>query len=77
MGNATVVMSLGGDYDTTRAVLLESAIERIEGVESVVFNYTNNKLTVKFGPDQATLKEIQGLVARERKHHVRTAAREE
>jgi allophanate hydrolase subunit 1 len=68
MGSATIVMAFGGDYDTTRAVELRATIRRIEGVGFVDFNYTNNKLTVKFDSDEVNLSELQAIVARERKH---------
>ena len=70
MGNGTTVMSLGSEYDAARAVALEAAVERVKGVDHVEFNYTNNKLTVRFSPDRTNLKEILEVVAREKKHHV-------
>jgi hypothetical protein len=75
MGSATTVMALGGDYDTTRAVDLRAMIGRIEGVDFADFNYTNNKLTVKFDPDQVNLSELQVIVVRERKHLARSVER--
>ena len=71
MGNATTVISLGSDYDAARAVALEAAISRIDGVESVVFNYTNNKVTVRFDSDRVGLGELKAAVTREKKHRSR------
>ena len=72
MGNATTVMSLGGDYDATRAVTLETRVARTDGVDSVGFNYANNKLTVKFDSDRVSLAELEAIVIRERKHRARS-----
>ena len=72
MGNGTTVISLGSDYDAARALALEAAIARIDGVESVEFNYTNNKVTVRFDPDQVNQEELKGLVMRERKRRARS-----
>jgi copper chaperone CopZ len=69
MGNATTVMSLGSDYDATRAVVLEAAISKIDGIESVEFNYTSNKVTVKFDSGRVSLGELKAIVMREKKHH--------
>lgn len=71
MGNATTVMSLGSDYEAARAVVLEAQVARTDRVDSVVFNYTNNKLTVKFDPDMVNLRELKAMVMREKKHHSR------
>jgi len=71
MGNATTVISLGGDYDATRAVALKTRVARTDGVDSVEFNYANNKLTVKFDSDRVGLAELEGIVMRERKHRAR------
>ena len=68
MGNATMVMSLGGDYDATRAVALETRVAKTDGVDSVDFNYANNKLTVKFDSGRVSLTELEVIVMRERKH---------
>jgi len=75
MGSGTTVMSLGSEYDAARAVALEAAVERVRGVDHVEFNYTNNKVTVRFDPDKTNLKEIMDLVTRERKRHIRSLAR--
>ena len=72
MGNATTVMSLGGDYDATRAVALETRVARTDGVDSVDFNYFNNKLTVKFDSGRVSLAELEVIVMRERKHRTRS-----
>ena len=69
MGNGTTVMSLGSEYDASRAVALKAAVEGVEGVDHAEFNYTNNKITVKFDPDSTDLKELTDLVAREKKRH--------
>jgi copper chaperone CopZ len=72
MGNATAVISLGSDYDATRAVALETQVARTDGVDSVEFNYTNNKLTVKFVSDRVSLAELKAVVIREKKHSSRS-----
>jgi allophanate hydrolase subunit 1 len=72
MGEATAVMSLGGDYDASRAVALRTRIARIPGVDLVEFNYTNNKVTVRFNPDQVNPVELKDLVTRDRKHRARS-----
>ena len=71
MGNATTVISLGSDYDAARAIDLRALIAGMEGVDFVDFNYTNNKLAVRFDPDRASLKELEDLVMREKKHRAR------
>jgi len=75
MGEATTVMSLGGDYDATRAVTLRARIARIAGVNHVEFNYTNNRVTVQFDPDLMGPEELEGLVMREKKHHFRSVTK--
>ena len=75
MNNGTTVVSLGSEYDASRAVALKAAVERLKGVDHVDFNYTNNRLTVRFDPDRANLKEIMDLVAREKRHRVRSLGR--
>jgi hypothetical protein len=75
MNGATAVMALGSDYDATRAVGLRARMVRIDGVDFVDFNYTNNKITVKFDPDLVSLRELEGVVVRERKHHARFVKR--
>ena len=72
MGNATTVISLGGDYDATRAVALETRVAGTDGVDSADFNYANNKLTVKFDSDRVSLRELEAIVMRERKHRARS-----
>ena len=67
MGNGTTVISLGSDYDTPRAVALEAALSRVDGVDHVEFNYTNNRIIVRFDPDRTSLKELVELVAREKR----------
>ena len=74
MGNGTTVMSLGGEYDAARAVAFEASVERVKGVDHVEFNYTNNKVTVRFNPDRTNLKEIMDLVDREKRHRVHSLA---
>ena len=69
MGSGTTVMSLGSEYDASRAGALKAAVERVDGVDHVDFNYTNNKVTVRFDPDRTDLKELTDLVAREKKRH--------
>jgi copper chaperone CopZ len=68
MGNATTVISLGSDYDAARAATLRTQVARTDGVDSVEFNYANNKLTVKFDSDRVSLAELEVIVMRERKH---------
>jgi len=76
MGNGTTVISLGSEYDAARAVALEAALARVDGVDHVEFNYTNNKVTVGFDPDRTNLKEIKDLVTREKKRQTRSLARQ-
>ena len=45
---------------------------RTDGVDSVEFNYTNNKLTVKFDSDWVSLAELKAIVMREKKHRARS-----
>jgi len=71
VGNATTVISLGGDYDATRAAAFETRVARTDGVDSAEFNYANNKLTVKFDSDRVGLAELEAIVMRERKHRAR------
>ncbi len=70
MGNAVVVMSLGSEYDVTRAAGMRARVAKIDGVDFVDFNYTNNKLTVKFNPDRASPSELKAMATREKKHRV-------
>lgn len=70
MESGTTVISLGSEYDATRAAALKGAIAGIDGVASVEFNYTTNKVAVRFDPDRTILKEITDLVAREKKRHI-------
>ena len=74
MGNATKVMSLGGDYDTTRAVGLKARMAKTKGVARVDFNYTNNKVTVEFDSEGASPKELEAMVSREKKHRAHSIA---
>jgi copper chaperone CopZ len=75
MGNGTTVISLGGEYDAARAVALEAAVARVDGVGHVEFNYTNNKVTVRFDTERTNLNEIKDLVTREKKSYTRSLAR--
>jgi hypothetical protein len=70
MGSAVVVMSLGPEYDVTRAARMRARLAKIDGVDFVDFNYTNNKLTVKFNPDRARPSELKAMAAREKTHRV-------
>ena len=72
MGNATAVISLGGDYDAARAAALRTQVARTGGVDSVEFNYTNNRLTVKFDSNRVSLAELKAIVILEKKHHARS-----
>jgi hypothetical protein len=45
----------------------------IDGVTDVEFNYTTNKIAVRFDPDRTNLKELTHLVVREKKRHPRSA----
>ena len=76
MGNGTTVMSLGSEYDAARAAALEAALARVDGVDHVEFNYTNNRVTIAFDPDRTSLKEIEDLVTREKKHHTHSLVRQ-
>jgi allophanate hydrolase subunit 1 len=68
MGNATVIIALGPDYDATRAAGIKSRLATKDGVNFVDFNYTNNKLTVKFDPDRASFDELKAIFEQEKKH---------
>jgi len=72
MGNATTVMSLGGDYDAARAAALRTQVARTDGVDSVEFNYTNNKLTVEFDSDRVSLAELKAIAMREKRTFARS-----
>jgi len=74
MGIGTTVISLGGEYDAAMAVALEAAVARVGGVDHVEFNYTNNKVTVRFDPDRTDLKEIKDLVVREKERQTSSRA---
>jgi len=71
--SGTTVISLGSEYDATRAAALKAAIVEIDGVTDVEFNYTTNKIAVRFDPDRTNLKELTHLVVREKKRHPRSA----
>jgi hypothetical protein len=68
MGNAMVVITLGTEYDATRASGIKLQLGRIDGVRFVDFNYTNNKLIVRFDPDRASLSELKAIFEQEKKH---------
>ena len=68
MGTATMVMGLGGDYEVTRAVALRTRIAGIAGVNFVEFNYTTNRVTVRYDPGQLSQKELENIVTREKGH---------
>ena len=74
MGTATMVMGLGGDYEATRAVALRTRIAGIAGVDFVEFNYTTNRVTVRFDPDQLSQKELENMVTREKGHRTRSVS---
>jgi len=74
MGTATMVMGLGGDYEVTRAVGLRTRIAGIAGVNFVEFNYTTNRVTVRFDPDQLSQKELENMVTREKGHRTRSVS---
>ena len=69
MGTAMTVTALRDDYDARGAVELKTAIARVDGVESVDFNYTNNKLIVKFDSDRVSLLELKKIITRQEKRH--------
>jgi allophanate hydrolase subunit 1 len=71
MGTATMVMGLGGDYEVTRAVGLRTRIAGIAGVNFVEFNYTTNRLTVRYDPDRLNQKELEEIVTMEKGHRTR------
>lgn len=75
MGSATMVTALGSDYDAARATGLKALVARIDGVDFVDFNYTTNKLTVKFDSDRLSLRELESVVMREKQHHARSVMR--
>jgi allophanate hydrolase subunit 1 len=75
MGTATMVMGLGGDYEATRAVALRTRIARIAGVNFVEFNYTSNRVTVRYDPDQLSQKELENIVTREKRHQARSVTK--
>ena len=68
MGSAMMVITLGNDYDATRAASIKARLVRIDGVGFVDFNYINNKLKVNFDPDRVSLSELEAMVMREKKH---------
>ena len=68
MGDATAVMTLGNDYDVSRAVGLMARIAKINGVQFVDFNYTTNKIIVDFDPGRVGLQKLKEMVTRERAH---------
>ena len=71
MATATMVMGLGGDYDSTKAGALYAVLSDLDGVEYVEFNYTNNKVTVSFDPDRVSLKELESIIIQEKNHRDR------
>jgi hypothetical protein len=73
MAEAIAVMSLGGDYDASRALAFRARMARIAGVNLVEFNYTNNRVTVRFDPDQVGPRELGEFVLREKKHSARSS----
>ena len=75
MGTATMVMGLGGDYEVTRAVGLRTRIAGIAGVNFVEFNYTTNRLTVRYDPDRLNQKELENIVTREKGHRTRSVTK--
>ena len=75
MGAAMMVKALGSDYDATRATALRTRIARITGVDLVEFNYTNNRVTVRYDPDQLSQKELEDLVTREKRHRARSVTK--
>ena len=75
MGKARMVITLGSDYDTTKAAGLKARIAKIKGVGFVDFNYTNNKATMEFDPDRASSVELEAIVKQENKHCARSVAK--
>jgi copper chaperone CopZ len=73
MEKATAVMTLGSDYDASRAVGLTAKIAKLDGVQFVDFNYMTNKVTVNFDPARVSLKDLKDIVTRERGHHDHSA----
>ena len=67
------MMALGGGYDARRAERLKALVAGIGGVDFVDFNYTNNRITVEFDPDQQSLERLKDIVARESKRRLRPA----
>jgi len=72
MKTATMVKALGSEYDATRAVALRTRIGGMAGVDLVDFNYTNNRVTVRYDPDLLSQKDLEDLVAREKRHRTRS-----
>ena len=72
MGNATMVIALGSDYDTTTAAGLKARIAKVKGVALVDFNYTNKKATIEFDADKVSPSELETMVSREKKHRARS-----
>jgi allophanate hydrolase subunit 1 len=75
MGTATMVMGLGSEYDGTRAVALRTRIARIAGVNFVEFDYTTNRVTVRYDPDQLDQEELEDIVTREKGHFTRSVTK--
>jgi hypothetical protein len=72
MGRARMVITLGSDYDTTRAAGLKARIAKIKGVTFMDFNYINNKVILEFDPDRVGPGELEVMVTQENEHHVRS-----
>jgi hypothetical protein len=72
MGRARMVITLGSDYDTTRAAGLKARIAKIKGVTLMDFNYTNNKVILEFDPDRVGPRELEVMVMQESKHRTRS-----
>ena len=70
------MISLGSEYDATRAAALKAAMVEVAGVTDVEFNYTTNKITVRFDPNRTDLKELTRLVVLEKKRHPRSPSNE-
>jgi hypothetical protein len=75
METATAVIALGSDYDAAGAVTLKATLARVDGIGFVDYNYTNNRLTVRFDPDRMSLSELKGIVKREQKRQGPPAGR--
>jgi hypothetical protein len=74
LGRARMVITLGSDYDTTRAAGFKARMDKIKGVTFMDFDYINNKVILEFNPDRVGPRELEVMVTQESKHRARSAA---